>query len=414
LYRLWPENPIYFKEYYMHFKKIIAVAAFVIFAACGKSPTVLDINGEKITLKKFNNYYYSHLKNQYNVNTNSEIDKLATDQDQVRRNPLLDKNVFLDELVKQKLVFMKAKEEKVTSKKEAKALMQMQEENIVVAAFAKDKFKDKIVISDKEIADAYEAGKASFNGAPLSQVEPYIRQQLQQEKFTKEATTLVEDLKGQTPVERNKEVILALSDPDKTKRPKDGWVAKLDGTKITVDDLETLYYAQMQIIYGTSSSDDIDKFAADPKQTEQNPLLNKEKFLEEIIKQKVVYTHALKAKTADNDEVKALVEMQQESLMIGYYAKEKFAKDIEVTDAEIGDVYQKQGQYFKGVPISQAETYIKRNLQQQKLQMKIMDLIQKLKDETKVIKNRDLLDNKDSKKKEDNKEAKEEKKEEKK
>ncbi|MBN2040940.1 MAG: SurA N-terminal domain-containing protein [Spirochaetes bacterium] len=173
------------------------------------------------------------------------------------------------------------------------------------------------------------------------------------------------------------------------------WVAKISGEKITADEFDQFYYAQHKSIYN-ESDENIDKRAEDPNELRNNPLLNKGEFLENLIRQRLVYNKAVKEGILDNKEVEALVEMAKEAVVVGYFVKEKFKDEISVTDEEVAKVYASQKARFKGAPIDQAEQYIRQQLGQQKLQKKLRDFVESLRDEEKIEKNLSLLKDVDS------------------
>lgn len=169
------------------------------------------------------------------------------------------------------------------------------------------------------------------------------------------------------------------------------WVAKLDKETVTIDELNTLYYAQQKSLYNLPK-EKIDEMAADPAQLAKNPTLNKQEFLEQLIRQRLVYNKAKEEGILKDKEVDALVEMAKEAVVVGYYVREKFKHDIEPTQKEVEDIYIQQKAKFQGVPVDQAEMFIKQQLQQQKLQIKIRDLVEKLRDEKGIRKNSELLE----------------------
>lgn len=167
--------------------------------------------------------------------------------------------------------------------------------------------------------------------------------------------------------------------------PESQWVARINEDTITLGQFNTFYYAQQKSIYNGTNKE-IDARAADPDEVSKNPLLSKAEFLENLIRQKLVYNEAVENGVLDNKEVKALVQMAQEAIVVGYFVKEKFKDQINVTEEEIGQVYTKQKARFRGVPIEQAEQYIRQQLTQQKLQLKLRDLVESLRDEGKIEK----------------------------
>jgi len=168
------------------------------------------------------------------------------------------------------------------------------------------------------------------------------------------------------------------------------WIAKIDDETITDNELNAYYYAQMKSIYNLPK-EEIDKLAQDPAQLERNPLLNKNNFLEQMIQQRLVYKKAIDDGTLKNEELQTLLDISKEGLVVQYYIREKFKNDISIAPQEVEMIYNQQRARFKGVPIDQAEMYIKQQLFQQKLNMKIKELVDTLRDEKKIEKNMDLL-----------------------
>ena len=123
----------------------------------------------------------------------------------------------------------------------------------------------------------------------------------------------------------------------------------------------------------------------------KNPTLNKQEFLEQLIRQRLVYKKAVSDGIAKDNEVEALMQMAKEAVVVGYYVREKFKNEIEPTNDEVESVYRQQGARFRGVPADQAETFIRQQLQQQKLQVKIREMVEALRDEKGIKKNTEFL-----------------------
>ncbi len=177
---------------------------------------------------------------------------------------------------------------------------------------------------------------------------------------------------------------------------KSEWVAKIDGKTVTLDQLNTYYYAQQKSLYNLPK-EKIDELAADPAQVAKNPTLNKAEFLEQLVRQMLVYNKAMEDKAMKDKELEALVQMAREAVVVGYYVREKFKNEIEPSPKEIEELYTKEKARFQGVPAEQAEMFIKQQIQQQKLQLKIRDLVESLRDEGKVQKNTKLLKDEEKK-----------------
>ncbi len=186
------------------------------------------------------------------------------------------------------------------------------------------------------------------------------------------------------------------------------WIAKINKDVITVDMLDAFYYAQQKSIYN-ESKEEIDKLATDPESVAKNPTLNKVEFLENFIRQRLVYNKAVDDGIMDNEEVKAHIEMAKEAVVVAQYVKSKFKDEIAVTDEDIEQMYSRNRGKFQGVPIEQAEQYISQQLFQQKLQMKLRDLVESLKEQSIIEKNTALLQGVKEEKKEEEKKVEEKK-----
>ena len=168
------------------------------------------------------------------------------------------------------------------------------------------------------------------------------------------------------------------------------WVAKINGDTITKEELNSYYYAQHKNMLNLSK-EEIDRLASDPSATARNPLLNKQEFLEQMIRQQLVYQEAVDAGALDDEEVEALIDMTKQSVVMGWYVKDKFKDKIDISQEEIEQVYAQQRSRFQGVPIEQAELFIKQNIYQQKMQMKLREMIENLREESKIEKNVEVL-----------------------
>ncbi len=179
------------------------------------------------------------------------------------------------------------------------------------------------------------------------------------------------------------------------------WVAKIKGDEITLGELNAMYYAQQKSIYNDATNADVDKRAANPEEVAKNPTLDKKEFLENLIRQRLVYNKGTDDGIQKNKELEALIQMAKEAVVVGFYIKEKFKNQIEVSDQEIAKVYSEQKARFKGAPVDQAEQYIRQQMMQQKLQVKLRDLVESLKEEGGIKRNLDLLGKKDEADKKD-------------
>jgi hypothetical protein len=184
-----------------------------------------------------------------------------------------------------------------------------------------------------------------------------------------------------------------------TKKYSGEWVAKIDNENIYLEELNTYYYAQQKSMYNLPQ-EKIDEMAQDPAQVAKNPTLDKFEFLEQLIRQRLVYNKAIADGTRKNKEVDALIAMATEAVVVGYYVREKFKNDIEPSADEMKKAMDMMGNdpRIKMLPIEQKEQIIRQQMQQQKLQMKLRELVETLRDEKGIKKNIDALKKSEPKK----------------
>jgi len=362
-----------------------ALAMIALLFSCG-GKWVAKIDGDKISLEEFNRAYYVQMKMMYNT-APDEIDKLAKDPKALESNPLLDKAIYLDELIKRKIVVKEAASEKLLDDPEYKILTKMTNDSMIVAYYAKNLFEKKIVITDEEITTYLTSQKEYFlkTGWSMEQIRMNIRNHLQSQKALKMAGDLMTELKDKAKIEKNTEVIKVLSEKPAAERPKDGWVLKINGDELSVKDFEMMYYAQNKTIYNVPN-DEIDKIAKNPSAIQSNPILNKEEFVEQILRQRLLYAKAESDDVLENKELKDIITTQEEINCYMFYLMRKFKDKITVSEDEVAFIYEKQKEQMKNAPIDQAEQYIRQVVYAQKFQYEVEKFITDLKTKSAIEK----------------------------
>ena len=130
--------------------------------------------------------------------------------------------------------------------------------------------------------------------------------------------------------------------------------------------------------YNTPSRAEIDTYAADPVMLSSNPLLERERFLDEIISQKLVLAEAAKDAFAVSGDMKALLRLQKESGSILYYVREKFSKELEPSSSEIETFYQENSEQMAAIPADKAEFYMKQTIRGRKMTLRAQELMSEL------------------------------------
>ncbi len=167
---------------------------------------------------------------------------------------------------------------------------------------------------------------------------------------------------------------------------KKDWVARIDGETITAEDLNDYFYAYHSAVYNVPFAE-VDKLAADAVQAARNPLLKKKTFLEELIKQKLLYKKALAEGIQNNRDAKILMKISEEQTILQFYLRGRFRKEISVTDAEIEAYYLANKEKMGTMPLASVRDMLKRQIYQKKSQEKILSIMEELRKEYKVEKN---------------------------
>ncbi len=159
----------------------------------------------------------------------------------------------------------------------------------------------------------------------------------------------------------------------------------IEGDKITVDEFNRYYYLQNRLLTNMSKKE-IDKLADDPS-LEGHPTLNKKRFSENLISQRLLLKKAKEDDKINKDELEAVLEIGKLQAAANYYIMEKFKNEIKVTDAEVEQFYKENPQIFKGVPINdEVISKIKQQIFMQKMQVQSNQMILDIMGETKIKK----------------------------
>lgn len=147
-------------------------------------------------------------------------------------------------------------------------------------------------------------------------------------------------------------------------------VAEVEGDKITLDEfnlrfeyyLKSKYYQQPEIIPQARNS------------MEERKLV-----LRDMINEKIILKEAQKLKLDKRDDVKNLIKLYTQQIVLNAYIEQYLANDINVTDVEITDFYNKNRDKFRNVDPEYAKRSIRYQLMMQKYDVKITEVLDKLK-----------------------------------
>jgi hypothetical protein len=361
---------------------------------------VAKINGEKITLKEFNDLFYAQNRAKYNV-SNEEIDKLSADPVKTSQDPALNKGEFLNQVIDNTIVYQEAVKAGYPKNPEVKILAEYQHYTIAASLYAQSLYNGTAKPTDEEISKIYEAYKSKLNNAKLEDVKDDIISDITRQKAMAEQSKRFKELRDAATIDRG-DIINKLSDPDVSKRPKTGDVVTIKGKDITtktigVEEFENGYYSQMKAYYKVDKAG-IDKLANDPNQLKQNPALDKKKFLDKVIEMYILFEESKNKGILKKDDYIALVNFYDKRIAVEYFLHDKFVKEVTITPEEIASEYNKvRAKLPPNVTPDQAEMYIRQNLEARKLQEKLEEYIPVIRDKAEKDKNLKLLEKNDKK-----------------
>jgi len=163
--------------------------------------TAVIIDKEKISLKKFLDYYYTQNKILLNM-SNEEIDKIAAEP-YAENHPTLNKQKFMDFLISRKLLYKKTMEDKTLNKDDIETIIDLFKLQGVATYYLTEKLKDQVEITDEEIEKFYVNNKKLFKGVPINEeVANRIKQQLFLQKFEQKSSEFVMNLIAEAMVNR--------------------------------------------------------------------------------------------------------------------------------------------------------------------------------------------------------------------
>ncbi len=176
------------------------------------------IDGKTISIDEFNSYYYTQNKMMANVPSKEDVDKLAADP-AYADHPFLNKANFLDHLIAQKLIYNKAMKDKSIDKEELNSILEITKIQAASQYFLGQKLKDKISVTDEEVAEFYNKNRSQFAGRTANEATAYIRQQLMAYKSRQEANQYVLELVAESEVKKEglREYLAKTKKPEESK-----------------------------------------------------------------------------------------------------------------------------------------------------------------------------------------------------
>ncbi len=369
----------------------ISLSAFV---ACGPSEWAVKIDGNYVSMKDFNDLYYTQNKVVF-AKDRAGIDKLAAElkkkmqymskRQQQYYSQMLDKKMFLEFVINRSLVYYKAMADKDIDQKELQTVIKIFEMKMLSSYFVKEKLSKQIKITDKEVDAFYNKNKKALRGVPMTdEVVENIKMRIQQKKVEKKSEEYLRKLIEQSKIDKSGFKEYSSS---KKKKSKD-WVVKIDNHTVSIKEFERYYYTEHKI-YMNIEKDELDKMAKDPKGMllKRYPTIVKENYLKGLIQGHLVYEKAMKE--LPKEELKTIRNLIKLQAVPAYYLSVKLKDNIKITDDQIARFYTQykgKAKYLKGKSLNdKTKMYIKRDLMTRKFEYESAKFLQDLREESKII-----------------------------
>lgn len=159
------------------------------------------------------------------------------------------------------------------------------------------------------------------------------------------------------------------------------WVAKIDGSRISLEDFNTRYDYYLK-----------SKFM-DPKEIEANRINPEEKSqcLRDMINEQLIINEARKQKLHTKDEVKQLMKMYTQQIVLQYYIDQNIGHRLNVSDPEIDNYYREKRAEFANLDPEMARNKIRYMLMLRKMDEELSVVLAKLNEKAKILRNESLI-----------------------
>lgn len=174
---------------------------------------------------------------------------------------------------------------------------------------------------------------------------------------------------------------ILLAQVEKGAKKNDLWVVKIDNRIITLEEFEREFDVHVFSL----------PFDEAQKSKYESDVVNKKKFLTNLINEYLIYNKALNEGFEKRKEVQDLLRAVRRRAIIQVYLDEKIEPKLkDIPDDQIEAIYNQNKKMYAGVDIDMARQQIKMLLLQRQYNEYLNELVDELKGEAKVIKNEDV------------------------
>jgi hypothetical protein len=159
------------------------------------------------------------------------------------------------------------------------------------------------------------------------------------------------------------------------------WVVKIDNRVITLNEFEREFDVHVYSL----------PFDEAQKSKYEGDVVNKRKFLTNLINEFLIYNRALNEGYEKRQDVQDLLKAVQRRAIIQVYLNEKIEPKLQdIPDEQIEAIYNQNKKMYAGVDIDVARQQIRMLLLQRQYNEYLNELVDELKGEAKVIRNEDV------------------------
>lgn len=320
------------------------------------------INNSIITVDDFKSKYKYYIKNKYSY---SDINSFKKNSKEIEK--------CLNDMINDKLILNEAIRLKYHLKKRIIDLIALYKQQIIINAYIEEKVGDKVHVTEEEIDMFYEKNSNQFQSLTKNKAKEKIKIHLMTDGYMLKLNDLLKKLKKKVTIKINEKAFKVNS--------QDKWVFKIGNTIITTHDFNTRYSFYLESNY--------------PEKENSMSLINnvelKKKCLQDMINEKIVIKEAIKLKFDKKNEVKKLISLYKEQIIVSKYLEKHIDKKIKVSEKEIKDFYKNNQNQYKEHEYKTVKHEIIKKIKDQKADIISDKIANKLKKNARIEINKDIL-----------------------
>lgn len=163
---------------------------------------------------------------------------------------------------------------------------------------------------------------------------------------------------------------------------KKAWVAKIENEPITVEDFNVRFEYYLKSKYFQQP---------DLLPRARNSMEERKSALKDMINERVILIEAKKLKIDNKQEVKDMVKLYTQQIILNAYIEQHLAGSIKVNEKDIDEYYNKYRAKFKDMDPDKAKFLINRELSMQQYEIKLKDILDKLRDKYVILENENAI-----------------------